>query len=445
MASRAACRECERRSWLLSVLSVRLQFRSRDEARLLELLELDDDDLIDAIAGRRRPEIRQAWKRFDGREPYTAQHPRQGRASVDQTPVEAVCQPCETVCKHFPSYPKALRGWAGAPHMLHVLGGTERLERLTAGPTVAIAGGARPSDYGLEMARSLARGLSASGVTVLCAIARGVQSAVIEGVLEAERPALVVMSGGVDCVTPVEMRGSFKRTLRSGCAIAELPCGQRAQRWSRLASVRTAAGLAQLTIVVEAGESPSELRAAETARSLRRAVAAMPGRVSSPASAGTNSLLHAGVPLVRDAADALDLLSRLDEAVSATDWMSRMPKSEPDVTASTIELEPRLRTIFERVGSGRDTPGKLTGPGEDAGATLLALAELEVMGLLSRGDGGRYVPRESIMALRRRTASRPGPAETRISCSPAGARLPASDEARSRTAAYPLMASTEQL
>jgi hypothetical protein len=27
---------------------------------------------------------------------------------------------------------------------------------------------------------------------------------------------------------------------------------------------------------------------------------------------------------------------------------------------------------------------------------MLALSELEVMGLLARGDGGRYVPRESV-------------------------------------------------
>jgi len=60
------------------------------------------------------------------------------------------------------------------------------------------------------------------------------------------------------------------------------------------------------------------------------------------------------------------------------------------------KLEPRLRSTLERVGAGRDTPGKLVCEREDPGETMQALAELELMGLLGRGDGGRYVPRESL-------------------------------------------------
>ena len=56
------------------------------------------------------------------------------------------------------------------------------------------------------------------------------------------------------------------------------------------------------------------------------------------------------------------------------------------------ELEPRLSDMLEMVGAGRDTPEKLTREDEDAAETLLALSELELMGLLARGDGGRYVP-----------------------------------------------------
>jgi hypothetical protein len=48
------------------------------------------------------------------------------------------------------------------------------------------------------------------------------------------------------------------------------------------------------------------------------------------------------------------------------------------------------------VGAGRDTPGRLAGAGVDPGEAMLALSELELMGLLGRGDGGRYVPRESL-------------------------------------------------
>jgi hypothetical protein len=45
------------------------------------------------------------------------------------------------------------------------------------------------------------------------------------------------------------------------------------------------------------------------------------------------------------------------------------------------------------VGEGRDRPDKLADIGGDVGEVLLALSELELMGLLTRGDGGRYLLR----------------------------------------------------
>jgi predicted Rossmann fold nucleotide-binding protein DprA/Smf involved in DNA uptake len=47
--------------------------------------------------------------------------------------------------------------------------------------------------------------------------------------------------------------------------------------------------------------------------------------------------------------------------------------------------------VLERVGEGRDNPDKLADAGCDVGEVLLALSELELMGLLTRGDGGRYL------------------------------------------------------
>jgi hypothetical protein len=74
---------------------------------------------------------------------------------------------------------------------------------------------------------------------------------------------------------------------------------------------------------------------------------------------------------------------------------STFPADGPTAGEPT-RLEPRLQTMLEQVGAGRDTPGRLTATGGDPSETLLALTELELMGLLGRGDGGRYVPRESL-------------------------------------------------
>jgi DNA processing protein len=137
-------------------------------------------------------------------------------------------------------------------------------------------------------------------------------------------------------------------------------------------------------VVVEADECPRELAGASIARSLGRTVAAVPGRVTSPGARGTNALLMAGARLVRGAQDVLELLSAGSRSASI---------SEHDVLE---RLDPRLAKILESVGAGSDTPGKLAGAADDAGEVLLALSELELLGLLTRGDGGRYVPRGSL-------------------------------------------------
>ena len=125
-------------------------------------------------------------------------------------------------------------------------------------PVVAIVGSERPTDYGMEMARSLARGLAASRVTVLSASPTGsprprTRSAGGRG------PTVTVMAGGVDVVEPAGRRELYERVLASGCAIAEAPCGCTAAL-ERIGRARTVAALAAVTIVVEADEGPRAAR-----------------------------------------------------------------------------------------------------------------------------------------------------------------------------------------
>lgn len=290
----------------------------------------------------------------------------------------------EIVSRDSHGYPPALHASPSAPRRLYVAGGRERLARLSAGPVVAIVGSERPTDYGMEMARGLARGLAVSGVTVVSAFANGIAAAAHAGALEIDGPTVTAMAGAVDVVAPVGRRELYERVIACGCAISQAPCGITQPRWGAIVRARLVAALAAVTIVVEAEDSPAELRVAHIARALGRTVAAIPGRVTSPASRGTNALLAEGAPLVRGAADALDLLY----GVSA--WRL-------DACSLPSKLRADLRATLERVGAGEDTPGKLSRAGEDPGETLLALAELELMGLLARGDGGRYVPRQGLV------------------------------------------------
>jgi DNA processing protein len=361
--SPASCASCLRRSWLLASLGAALDYCARDRDRLIELLALEDEQLLLAVAGRRRAEL---------------------SARYEQLETEELRRPhdAEAVCRHDRLYPRALSD-AAAPRMLNVAGGAQRLHELAKAPVVAIVGSSRASDYGMELARSLARGLAAAGVTVTSGLADGISVAAHAGALEGSGRSVAVLGGGLDVGRPARRRPLCERVRRSGCAVSELPGDCAPRRWAPLAGERIVAGLATLTIVVEAEETARDLAAARMAYALGRSVAACPGRVTSPLSRGTHALLLNGASFLRGAQDALDLLY----AIGAR------PRSAAMTPGSRARLEPRLQKTLERVGEGSDTPDKLTRTGADAGAVLLALSELELMGLLARGDGGRYLPR----------------------------------------------------
>jgi DNA processing protein len=372
----AACADCLRRSWLLGELSAVLDCNSRADGRLFALLALEDEELISALGGRRRAELERRHDELADPKP----------ASADGV---------ATVCRHDARYPRGLLH-PGAPRLLHVAGGLERLRTLTAQPLAAFIGCTRPTDYGLELARELGRGLGASGVTVAAGRGGGIARAALAGATEVQAPTLAVAGDGLG-VAATRSRSTPGGLLgRRGCTIAELPHGVRGRRWGANAAERTVASLGDVTIVVEAEESPRTLAAARLAAGLGRTLVACPGRVSSRASSGSHLLIREGATLVRGAADVLDVLYGIDSR--AAPQAQRTPAREAsgrgwqEPAVPPTRLPAKLRAVLEQVGAGVDTPGKLTAGSADPGELLQALGELESLGLLRRGDGGRYMP-----------------------------------------------------
>lgn len=359
-----ACPDCLRRAALLDLLSGRLEYVGRDPDRLAALLKLSDDELMQALGAANLAQLRERYAAID-----TAAPPPAGIARI---------------CHHDGRYPTALRDGPGAPRMLHVAGGVKRLSELLAPPAVAIVGSRAPSDYGLEVAHGLGQSLAASGVTVISGLADGIAAAAHEGALDAGAPTLTVMGGGVDVCRPASCRALHQRLLQNGgCALAELPCGKGPGGWYGAARSRIVVALAQLVIVVEAGERRGELVHAHLAQATGRTLAAVPGRLRSPLSRGPHLLLREGALLVRDAQDALDALYGVGKRRAADSGEARERE----------RLDARLRSVLERVGAGQDTLSKLLAGEVVAQDTILALARLELGGYLVRGDGGRYLPR----------------------------------------------------
>ena len=84
---------------------------------------------------------------------------------------------------------------------------------------------------------------------------------------------------------------------------------------------------------------------------------------------------------MRDARDALDAIVGVEV--------------EPAAAAASRHrvagLEPWLADLLDAVEAGRDTVAALAAHPAEAGAIVAGLTELELLGLLRRATGGRYV------------------------------------------------------
>lgn len=317
------CRRCMRRTWLIARLAGHIERVWVARRPLPSVLALPDHELIAALAGSHREQVREAYDQFD------VAAARQHCASAGVT---AFCS-CDA------RYPARLRQLPDAPAVLHVFGDPGRFVELEALDGVAIVGARRASPYGMAQARRLGRGLAAAGLCVVSGMALGVDSAAHAGALEAGGATLAVLAAGPDRAYPPGKRQLHAQIASSNAVVSELPPGARVFRWAFPARNRIIAALGQLTVVVEAGERSGSLITATLALDLGREVAAVPGLVTSPLAAGTNALIADGARLVRDPQDVVDLL-----------FGSDAPQLERGGAERALPAD--LAALLGRVGSG---------------------------------------------------------------------------------------------
>ncbi len=351
------CDACLRRGYLVGLLAGRIaSLLDGPRRRPVGLLALDDAELAMAVGGEGAEEAVAFLGRFE---------PRRARADLRHAEVTAVC-------RHHDGYPALLRDLTDPPAALFCRGRMELLGAVDDEPAVTIVGTREATPYGLDVAGEIGRGLGVAGITTISGMALGIDAAAHRGTLGARGATIAVLASGPDVAYPRRHRDLHRQIAASGLVVSELPPGQRPYRWSFPARNRLMAALARMTVVVEAGEASGTLITATFAQDLGRAVAAVPGRVSTRVAAGGNQLLRDGAPLVRNASDVLDELF----GVGAR-------QIEPDPPA---DVDPLQRRLLDAVEAGLDMDGICEFAGLPVGEGRAALATLEARGLVRR-DG----------------------------------------------------------
>lgn len=146
----------------------------------------------------------------------------------------------------------------------------------------------------------------------------GIDGAAHRGALSAGGSTIAVLAGGVDRPYPAGHRDLIDRIAAHGVVVADVPCGSAPTKWRFLARNRLIAALSDATVVVEAGWRSGALNTAHHAAEIGRPLGAVPGPVTSAASAGCHRLLReVDAVCITGAADVRELCGIGDE--SATD------------------------------------------------------------------------------------------------------------------------------
>lgn len=185
----------------------------------------------------------------------------------------------------------------GAPLAFWAKGDTNLLtspvqDRLT------LTGARASTGYGEHVTMELALSTVEDGRQVVSGGAYGVDGAAHRAALAAGGSTIAVMAGGLDRLYPAGHSELLTRVGEKGLLLSEMPPGAAPTKWRFLQRGRILAALSGAVVVAEAGYRSGALHTAARAVELHRPVGAVPGPITSAASAGCHRLLRDGLGTV---------------------------------------------------------------------------------------------------------------------------------------------------
>ena len=178
----------------------------------------------------------------------------------------------------------------------------------------AIVGTRAATAYGEHVATDLSAGLAERNVAVVSGGAYGIDGAAHRAALGVDGVTVAVLAGGIDVPYPAGHSALLHRIGGSGLVVTEYPPGVRPARHRFLTRNRLVAALSGATVVVEAGLRSGAANTAAWADVMGRVVCAVPGPVTSAASAGCHVLLRRkDTQLISRAEEIIEIVGRIGE------------------------------------------------------------------------------------------------------------------------------------
>lgn len=268
-----------------------------------------------------------------------------------------------------------------APIALWVRGTAEGLSALA--NSIALVGARAATGYGEHIAMEASAGLVDRGYAIVSGAAYGIDGMAHRAALASSGQTIAFLAGGVDRFYPSGHDALLSRIVQVGAVVSELPCGSPPTKWRFLQRNRLIAAASQATIVLEAGWRSGSLNTAGHAAALGRPVGAVPGPVTSSASAGCHRLIRDyDATLVTNADEMAELMP---------DRRGAVPDRDPQPSASSSrDRSPEQIRLLDAMsfGSPRRSDDIAARSGLSVGAVRALLGTLELEGVVAERERG---------------------------------------------------------
>jgi DNA processing protein len=322
------------------------------------------------------------WQRVDGVGPKTAEALEAVTDGQIDAELEAAARAgAEIIALEDERYPAALAAIHDPPPVLYVRGRLEATDALAVG----VVGSRRCTHYGLEQAERFGQLLGRAGFTVVSGGARGIDAAAHRGALTGGGRTIAVMGCGLCQTYPRENDRLFEQIVSEdrGAVISELPMRTAVLGGNFPTRNRIISGLSLAVLIVEAGRRSGSHITAREAADQGREVFAVPGRVDSPLSQGTNELIRNGAILVQDLDDILEHLGGVGAKMGVPE------ESQQELPPRGLdETESSLLAVLREGPVGLDELARSTGI--DSGKAAAAMTMLVLKGLVIQQAGNIF-------------------------------------------------------
>jgi len=268
-------------------------------------------------------------------------------------------------------YPELLREIPDRPQEIFCRG---NIDLLNTGPSVAIVGSRKATDYGLKYAKKIAFELAESGIVIISGLALGIDAEAHRGALEAGGRTIAVLGCAIDEIYPAQNQSLGDKILKSdNLIISEYAPKAITYKTNFPQRNRIIAGLSRAAVIIEAAERSGALITALLALDYNREVFALPGNVDRINSKGTNYFIKKGANCLTGSDDILEFLG-----------MTKKNRVRGNLSAQETK-------IVEILGKETaDFDGILRRGEFDAHGLNVMLMNMEIKGIVRRTLDGSY-------------------------------------------------------